>query len=397
MHLSPRMFRFVTGVAFAAVLVMIVTIALTAFAGGFTRSVPVTLVAPRAGLVMDPDAKVTMLGVQVGTVQSIEERSDNHAVLHLSIDPSELAKIPANVVADIASTTVFGAKFVQLIPPQEPSARSMYAGQVLQAQQVTVEFNTLFERLAEILGQIEPMKLNEALGVISRSLSGRGAQFGQGLAALDAALAKIEPSLPALSHELSVAPQVLAAYNDAAPDLLKTMANVTAMSRTLTDEQQNFDTLLVSVIGLAGTGNEVLAQNHSTLTDVVHLLLPTSTLLDRYNPVLTCGLKAVAQYDRDSPVGYQSGNPASVNFTLGRERYRYPDDLPKVGATGGPHCEFLPVPHGDTAPFLVADVGANPFKYGNQGVVLNSDGLKQLLFGPIDGPPRNVAQIGQPG
>jgi virulence factor Mce-like protein len=391
------MSRFLTGIAFAAVLVMIVTIALTAFAGGFSRSVPVTLVAPRAGLVMDPDAKVTMLGVQVGTVQSIEERSDNHAVLHLSIDPSQLARIPANVVADIASTTVFGAKFVQLIPPQEPSARTMYAGQVLQAQQVTVEFNTLFERLAEILGQIEPMKLNEALGVISRALSGRGAQFGQGLAALDAALARIEPALPALSHELSVAPQVLAGYNDAAPDLLKTIANATAMSRTLTDEEQNFDTLLVSVIGLADTGNEVLAQNHSALVDVMHLLLPTSTLLDRYNPVLTCGLKAVAQYDRDSPVGYQSGNPASVNFTLGRERYRYPDDLPKVGATGGPHCEFLPVPHGDTAPFLVADVGANPFKYGNQGVVLNSDGLKQLLFGPIDGPPRNVAQIGQPG
>jgi virulence factor Mce-like protein len=391
------MSRFLTGIAFAAVLVMIVAIALTAFAGGFTRSVPVTLVAPRAGLVMDPDAKVTMLGVQVGTVQSIEERSDNHVALQLSIDPSQLAKIPANVVADIASTTVFGAKFVQLVPPQQPSARTMYAGQVLQAQQVTVEFNTLFERLAEILAQIEPVKLNEALGVISRALSGRGAQFGQGLASLDAALAKIEPALPAVSHELSVAPQVLAAYNDAAPDLLKTIANVTAMSRTLTDEQQNFDTLLVSVIGLADTGNEVLAQNHSALADVVHLLLPTSTLLDRYNPVLTCGLKAVADFDRDSPVGYESGNPATVNFTLGRERYRYPADLPKVAATGGPHCEVLPVPHGKTAPFVVADVGANPFEYGNQGIVLNSDGLKQLLFGPIDGPPRNVAQIGQPG
>jgi phospholipid/cholesterol/gamma-HCH transport system substrate-binding protein len=29
--------------------------------------------------------------------------------------------------------------------------------------------------------------------------------------------------------------------------------------------------------------------------------------------------------------------------------------------------------------------------------VLNADGLKQMLFGPLDGPPRNSAQIGQPG
>ena len=42
-------------------------------------------------------------------------------------------------------------------------------------------------------------------------------------------------------------------------------------------------------------------------------------------------------------------------------------------------------------------MGANQAQYGNQGILLNSDGLKQALFGPLDGPPRNTAQIGQPG
>jgi len=46
---------------------------------------------------------------------------------------------------------------------------------------------------------------------------------------------------------------------------------------------------------------------------------------------------------------------------------------------------------------VVADVGANPMEYGNQQLLLNSDALKQLLYGPIDGPPRNTMQIGQPG
>ena len=52
------------------------------------------------------------------------------------------------------------------------------------------------------------------------------------------------------------------------------------------------------------------------------------------------------------------------------------------------------VPYEYVPPMLVADVGANPWRYGNQGILLNSDGLKQFLFGPIDGPPRNTAQIG---
>ncbi len=48
-------------------------------------------------------------------------------------------------------------------------------------------------------------------------------------------------------------------------------------------------------------------------------------------------------------------------------------------------------------PALVADTGANGYQYGNQGIPLNSDGLKQMLFGPLGGPPRNSAQVGMPG
>jgi len=47
--------------------------------------------------------------------------------------------------------------------------------------------------------------------------------------------------------------------------------------------------------------------------------------------------------------------------------------------------------------YVIADIGTNRYRYGNQGILLNSDGLKQYLFGPIDGPPRNTTQIGQPG
>ncbi|ETZ98898.1 virulence factor mce family domain protein [Mycobacterium kansasii 824] len=42
-------------------------------------------------------------------------------------------------------------------------------------------------------------------------------------------------------------------------------------------------------------------------------------------------------------------------------------------------------------------MGANPWQYGNPHLLLNSDALKQLLYGPLDGPPRNTMQIGQPG
>ena len=56
------------------VVIGIVAVAVGLFQGSFTETVPVTVLSPRAGLVMNPDAKVKMRGVQVGKVASIESR-----------------------------------------------------------------------------------------------------------------------------------------------------------------------------------------------------------------------------------------------------------------------------------------------------------------------------------
>ena len=187
------------------------------------------------------------------------------------------------------------------------------------------------------------------------------------------------------------------AYGDVSDDLLSTVKNAAKISDTIVDQDQNLDTLLVSAIGLADVGTEVLSENKDPLANVVHLLVPTTDLLNKYSPALNCGIGALV------PLATGPGLPLPgavllQSFFLGRERYRYPANLPKVAATGGPQCTDLPkVPFETSPPFVVSDIGANPAQYGNQGILLNSDGLKQALFGPLDGPPRNTAQIGQPG
>jgi phospholipid/cholesterol/gamma-HCH transport system substrate-binding protein len=268
---------------------------------------------------------------------------------------------------------------------------------VLDAQHVTVEINTVFEQLTAVLSKIEPAKLNETLGAIAKALNGRGHKLGQALSDLDSLLATVDPSLPSLDHDLAVAPDVFNAYGDAAPDLVKTVDNATRISQTIVDEQQNLDALLVSAIGLADIGNDVVGTNRRPLTDVLHLLVPTTDLTNHYNAALTCGLGGIVPLVMGPPSAFP-GQQTSDGFVLGVERYRYPKDLPKVAATGGPQCTDLPnVPYGKRPPFVVTDNGSNPWQYGNQGWLLNSDALKQWLFGPLDGPPRNTAQTGQPG
>jgi phospholipid/cholesterol/gamma-HCH transport system substrate-binding protein len=394
---GPGYVRPLAGLVTVLVIAGVFAVAATLFSGGFTDTVPVTVVSPRAGLVMNPDAKVKMRGVQVGKVASIESLPNGQAALHLAMYPSELHFIPANVLVDITSSTVFGAKFVQLVAPAEPSAHRLHAGETLQGKHVMVEINTVFQQLTSVLAQIDPAKLNETLGALAKAFSGRGAQLGQSLSDLDSFLAKLEPSLPALSHDIAVLPAVSNAYADAAPDLVRTVDNAAKISKTIVDEQHNLDALLISAIGLADIGNDVLSTNRKPLTNVLHLLVPTTDLTNEYHEALTCGLGGLIQIAHNPPLSEPSIN-ISATLTWGGERYRYPTNLPKVAATGGPQCVGLPkIPFNTNPKQLITDIGADPVGYGNPQLLINSDLLKQLLYGPIAGPPRNSAQIGQPG
>jgi phospholipid/cholesterol/gamma-HCH transport system substrate-binding protein len=390
--------RPLAGLGAVVAVIAIIALAIALFRGSFADTVPVTVISDRAGLVMNPDAKVKMRDVQVGTVSSIESRPDGTAAIHLAVDRSQLHLIPSNVGVDIASSTVFGAKSVQLLEPTDPSPQRLRDGQVIQSQHVMVEINTVFQQLVQVLEKIDPPKLNQTLGAIAAAFNGRGEKFGKTLTDFNAFLAKIEPSLPNLSHDIEAAVPTLNAYADAAPDLIATAASATTISNSIVDEQQNLDAFLVSSIGLADIGNEVVGGNRQALTDVLHVLVPTTDLLNRYHESLWCSIGGLIPMAKSVPQFKEV--IVSAGLTTGVERYRYPLDLPKVAAKGRPYCKEMglpDVPPEFRPPLVISDMGTNPARYGNQGILLNSDALKQWLFGPIPGPPRNTAQIGMPG
>lgn len=392
--------RALTGLAAIVAIVAVVALAIGLFRGSFTETVPVTVVSERAGLVMNPDAKVKMRGVEVGKVASISTKPDGSAVLKLDMNPSQLHLIPSNVDVDITSTTVFGAKYVELVPPKNPSPQKLHGGQVIQGQHVTTEINTVFQQLVTVLDKIDPAKLNETLGAVATAFNGRGEKIGRTLEDFNAFLAKINPSLPNLAHDIEASVPAFTAYGDAAPDLVATFDNSIRLSNSIVEEQQNLDEFLISAIGLADIGNEVIGGNRQALSDTLRVLVPTTTLAGEYHETLGCTIGGLVPFVKG--INQYSHILFNASLTLGTERYRWPEDLPKVAAsTGGrSFCKELGLPNVPAEfkpPFLVADTGSNPFKYGNQGLLLNSDGLKQWLFGPIPGPPRNSAMTGMPG
>ena len=278
--MKSSVIRPLTGLAMVVSIAAIIALAISLFRGSWADTVPVTVIADRAGLVMNPDAKVKMRGVQVGRVSSIEPRPDGTAALHLAVDRSALNLIPDNVTVDITSSTVFGAKFVQLVPPPTPSSGRLRPGQEIPAQHVMVEVNTVFQKLVNVLDKIDPAQLNETLGAIATAFNGRGDQIGQTLVDLNAVLAELEPSLPNLAHDIETSVPMLTAYGDAAPDLVDTVRHSTQIGNSIVDQQRNLDRFLVSTIGLADAGNDVIGGNTDPYQPVERELRITRAVLE---------------------------------------------------------------------------------------------------------------------
>jgi phospholipid/cholesterol/gamma-HCH transport system substrate-binding protein len=380
--MRPRQRRQLLGAIGMLVVLAIIGMVILAYDQVFSPSVSATVMSPRAGLLMNTGADVTLDGVTVGRVTSITPVGDSQARLGIALDPSQVGYIPGNVQAQIDAPSVFGPKFLNLVPPAQPDSQHVQAGQVIEPAAVSTEIDTVFGNLVSVLNSVHPAKLSATLGAISTALNGRGAQLGNFIGQLDSYLREFNPSLPALGNDLATVPTVANTYAAAAPDLLKTLGNLKVTSGTLVGQQAQFDAFLVDLTGFAGNSQSFLADNESSLTRTLSTLLPTQNLLAYYSPEFPCLFASAEQINKISKTDNIILNTALVP---GSSTYSNPGNLPVVGATNGPSCYGGPLTTADQASkwgrVNFNDGTGNYFSKSN-GLSLGNLSLAQQLFGP---------------
>ena len=87
----------------ATIILAFAVLTYLSYTAAFTSTDSVTVTSPRAGLVMDKDAKVKYRGIQIGKVTDIEYKNDE-ARLTLAIDSGQMRYIPANAVVASPAT-----------------------------------------------------------------------------------------------------------------------------------------------------------------------------------------------------------------------------------------------------------------------------------------------------
>ena len=271
-------------------------------------------------------------------------------MLKLQIDPDQVKYIPANVEAQIRATTVFGAKFVDLVYPDNPSPQRLAAGQVLKSRNVSTEVNTVFENVVSVLNQIDTAKLNSTLSALAEGVRGQGEKIGQATTDANQVLLQLNPRSDTIRADWQALKGFNDAYSGAAQDILTVLNAASTTSATVTSHAKQLDALLLATIGLSNSGISLLAPNMANLVKAINVLEPTTNLLYKYSPEYTCllmGAKTLLDTGGyEAPGGNGRTLVLDVGLSLGDDPYHYPANLPVIGAKGGPGgkpgCGSLP-------------------------------------------------------
>ena len=86
------------------------------YAKVFTKTIDVELKTSHIGLQLNKHADVKLRGIIVGEVRDVSTDGDE-ATVELSLKPDQVGEISSAVSARILPKTLFGEKYVALVPP----------------------------------------------------------------------------------------------------------------------------------------------------------------------------------------------------------------------------------------------------------------------------------------
>jgi len=351
----PKLRLRLVGLVFLLVFALLVWLSVALYNKQFTPVAMVTLYTDSVGNEMHPGAQVMVRGVQIGQVRQITA-SGTGARLTLAIEPGMVARLPANVTAQMVPTTLFGERYVDLILPPRPVPQRLTAGSVIRQNRSrdAIELEKVLNNLLPLLQASEPDKLSVFLTSLAQGLQGKGAELGQTLVALNAYLRQYNQHLPALDNDIRRLVGLFHTLNQASPNLIQALNDFTVTSETIATERASLSALYSTLTTAAGDLRAFLDANSSNIIKLSADSVPSLRILARYSPEFPCVLRDLVSFEpaANKLLGKGTDQPGLhaqvvIVAPLGPNhigRYVYPQDTPIYGDNLGPHCYPIPFP-----------------------------------------------------
>jgi phospholipid/cholesterol/gamma-HCH transport system substrate-binding protein len=332
------------GVAFIVLLSAALGLAVLQYEKAFTPVTWVTLEAAHTGLQLSPGAEVKLYGVVVGEVRTVSSDGSG-ARLRLALDPVLAPQIPAAVSARLLPKTLFGERYVALVPPAFPG-RAIRDGDVIGQDRSAsaVELERVLDDALPLLQALQPDKLAATLGALATALSGKGEQIGRDVVTLDAYLAALNQDMPLIAEDVRRLAAVLDVYDGALPDLLNLLRDVSVTADTVAEQREQLATFYADTTAAADTTRYFLQRHGDQLIQVGDVSRPLLELLAAYAPEYPCLMQGLVALQPRVEQAFTGGR-MHITLEITRDNGKYVNgDQPVYGAKNGPDCRGLPSP-----------------------------------------------------
>ncbi|TCK20305.1 MCE family protein [Pseudonocardia endophytica] len=343
------------GLAFVMVIVGLLGLSVASYAGVFKQSDDVQLKVDRVGTQLQERADVKVRGLIVGQVSQVSTDGPVSTIT-MQMDPAMIDQIPSNVTARLLPKTLFGEKFVSLVPQQGPSTKPLAAGDVIDEDrsQSAREVERVLDDLLPLLQAVRPDQLASTLGALSSALQGRGDQLGRTLEQLNTLTKGLNPSVPDLQEDIRQLADFSQNLSDATPDLLASTDNLTTTLRTVVEQRDGLRNLFGKVTTASDDLRAFLDANGDNIIGLTKASRPTLETLARYSPEFPCLTRQLVDLIPKINDAIHPDTDPGVHITLeivaNKGKYLPNQDEPEYGDDRGPRCYPIPTPKGTQYP-----------------------------------------------
>jgi phospholipid/cholesterol/gamma-HCH transport system substrate-binding protein len=240
-------------------------------------------------LALYPGDKVQIMGVKVGSIDSIEPAGDR---MKVTLHYDSKYKVPANATASILNPSLVASRTIQLSPPYTGGPVMQDNAVIpLDRTQVPVEYDELRDSLNRILIDLGPTPeqpkgpFGDVIESFADGLAGKGEQINRTLNGLSEALTTLNEgrgdffavvkSLALFVNALYRSDQQFVALND---DLAQFTNSFTNTDRELATALQDLNQLLSTTRQFLDENAEVLTHDVDNLAEVTNAILQPEPL-----------------------------------------------------------------------------------------------------------------------
>jgi phospholipid/cholesterol/gamma-HCH transport system substrate-binding protein len=258
-----------------------------------------------------PGDDVRVIGVPVGTIDSIEPRATD---VKVTMTVKDSVKIPADAKALVIAPNLVSARFVQLTPAYTGGPVMENGAEIgLDRTAVPVEWDEVKEQLTQLSAQLGPQQgsmqgpLSGFINQAADTFDGNGDSFRQALRELSQTAGRLGDSRADLFGTIRNLQVLVNALSNSNEQIVQFSNHVASVSQVLADSSTDLDNTL-------GTLNQALVDVRGFLNDSNEALIGQVNKLTEFTSILTERSDDIEQILHIAPNGlanfYNIYNPA---------------------------------------------------------------------------------------